>query len=199
MTDADRLAREQQAASDVGTWVEILSTNPGDYYADSIEVEKETGALRFHTGGYVVVLPSIRAVTEQSRTIAAERDKACQCVCHKFPGHGRLQDALDALKWHQTQLAAEREEHKAGVTRAVLNYTARGYRAGENTDAKHWRERAEQAEVQLTAERQARAALERIAVGLTELDWCIGYELTEANSIALDNLRDRAFKLRGKP
>ena len=46
---------------------------------------------------------------------------------------------------------------------------------------------------QLATERQARAALERIAVGLTELDWCIGYELTEADSRTLDNLRDQAF------
>lgn len=37
---------------------------------------------------------------------ARPADTGCQCVCHVYPEHGRLQDALDALKWHQEQLAA---------------------------------------------------------------------------------------------
>jgi hypothetical protein len=35
--------------------------------------------------------------------------------------------------------------------------------------------------------------LRAIAQGLVSLDWCIGYELTEAQHVELDNLRDRAL------
>lgn len=43
------------------------------------------------------------------------------------------------------------EAKDAEITRAVLLYTAKGYAAGENTDAKHWREAAEAAEAKLAA------------------------------------------------
>jgi hypothetical protein len=32
----------------------------------------------------------------------------CKCVCHEYPEHMNLQDALEALKWHQQKLAAEK-------------------------------------------------------------------------------------------
>ncbi len=44
-----------------------------------------------------------------------------------------------------------KEKMDVAVTRAVLYYTAKGYIAGENTDSKHWRERAEAAEAKLAA------------------------------------------------
>lgn len=41
-----------------------------------------------------------------------QRDAAtrsgCKCVCHEYPDHTKLQDALEALKLHQEQLAAAR-------------------------------------------------------------------------------------------
>lgn len=33
----------------------------------------------------------------------------CKCVCHRFPDHGRLQDALEALEWHQERYAKLRD------------------------------------------------------------------------------------------
>jgi hypothetical protein len=48
-------------------------------------------------------------------------------------------------------LLTEVERLKVEHTRAILHYTVKGYTAGENTDAKHWRERAEKAEAQLAA------------------------------------------------
>jgi hypothetical protein len=47
--------------------------------------------------------------------------------------------------------AAERQQHQAELTRAVLRYTVKGFTAGENTDAKVWRQRAEQAEATVRA------------------------------------------------
>ena len=43
----------------------------------------------------------------------------------------------------------ESEWFQAEITRAILRYTVRGYTAGENADAKHWRTRAEEAEAKL--------------------------------------------------
>jgi hypothetical protein len=44
-------------------------------------------------------------------------------------------------------------------TRDALHYTFKGYQAGENTDAKHWRQRAEAAEAEIERLRsQATAA-----------------------------------------
>jgi hypothetical protein len=37
--------------------------------------------------------------------------------------------------------------------------------------------------------------LERIAEALRELDWCLGYELTESQQIRLDEIRDTAWSL----
>jgi len=48
-------------------------------------------------------------------------------------------------------------------------------------------------------ERAARLLqLEEIAEGLRNLDWCIGYELTEAQHVELDDLRTKAFELLSK-
>jgi hypothetical protein len=35
----------------------------------------------------------------------AGASSSCRCICHSYPKHGDLQDALEALKWHQEQLA----------------------------------------------------------------------------------------------
>ncbi len=40
--------------------------------------------------------------------------------------------------------------------------------------------------------------LEEIAEGLRNLDWCIGYEFTEAQHVEFDDLRTKAFELLSK-
>ncbi len=34
----------------------------------------------------------------------AGASSGCRCVCHAYPKHGDLQDALEALKWHQERV-----------------------------------------------------------------------------------------------
>lgn len=46
----------------------------------------------------------VRTYLEQPEVLSA---KGCQCVCHDYPEHGKLQDALEALKWHQDKLKSE--------------------------------------------------------------------------------------------
>lgn len=41
----------------------------------------------------------------------AGKDAGCRCVCHQYPDHGRLQDALEALRWYQER---ERAAWEAG-------------------------------------------------------------------------------------
>lgn len=36
----------------------------------------------------------------------SDENHGCRCVCHSFPDHGKLQDALEALRWHQEKLAS---------------------------------------------------------------------------------------------
>jgi hypothetical protein len=63
--------------------------------------------------GEVAALKLEVAVVERQRNEIIElRNKAheCQCVCHDFPQHNKLQDALEANRWHidkVVQLEAE--------------------------------------------------------------------------------------------
>lgn len=50
-------------ARDPQTWREVYSTNPGDYYADTISVSDE-GMIRLSAGGKVVGQKSVRAVVD---------------------------------------------------------------------------------------------------------------------------------------
>lgn len=59
-------------------------------------------------------------------------------------------DAVALVKDDISALIAEVERLRVEHTRAILHYTLKGYTAGENTDAKHWRQRAEQAELALS-------------------------------------------------
>jgi hypothetical protein len=56
-----------------------------------------------------------------------------------------LETALAALASQR----ADSEQAKAEHTRAILHFTIKGYDAGENADAKHWRKRAEEAEAEI--------------------------------------------------
>jgi hypothetical protein len=58
---------------------------------------------------------------------------------------GDIYAAYKLLESFVAEIARLRVEH----TRAVLHYTAKGYQAGENADAKHWRQRAEEAEAEI--------------------------------------------------
>ena len=55
---------------------------------------------------------------------------------------GRAEVVRAFLAGYTAALADTAPEH----TRAILHATFRAYQAGENADAKHWRERAEKAE-----------------------------------------------------
>ncbi len=67
---------------------------------------------------------------------------------------------LDALHAEVARLTAERDEAIATKMRAILHSTFKGYMAGENVDAKHWREHAEHAEARVAS---LEAALRHIA------------------------------------
>lgn len=54
--------------------------------------------------------PYVRDVTRLLAEVESLRQqlaqvKGCQCVCHSFPEHGKLQDALEANQFHLKQLA----------------------------------------------------------------------------------------------
>lgn len=36
-------------------------------------------------------------------------NSGCQCICHNYPEHTKLQDTLEALKWHQEELSKAQE------------------------------------------------------------------------------------------
>lgn len=54
----------ENAKHDPTQWREIYSTNPGDYYADTIEVAPDC-ALRISSEGRVSCRPSIRALLDE--------------------------------------------------------------------------------------------------------------------------------------
>lgn len=43
----------------------------------------------------------------------------CQCMCHQYPEHGKLQDALEALKWHQEEIAKIKLDRDALLERGA--------------------------------------------------------------------------------
>lgn len=45
---------------DTARWDVIYSTRPDDYYADTIRVDRQSGAVELHGGGQVVRMSSIR-------------------------------------------------------------------------------------------------------------------------------------------
>lgn len=55
---------------------------------------------------------------EKSKREKAEADlialsppiPGCSCVCHSYPEHGKLQDALEALRWYQDQMIKLKKE-----------------------------------------------------------------------------------------
>lgn len=71
----------------------------------------------------------------------------------------RVEQLSDHLEVAEQQIVTLREEHTRAILRANLHSTLKGYTAGENADAKAWRERAEAAE--------ATIARIRIQLGLT--------------------------------
>jgi hypothetical protein len=48
--------------------------------------------------------PTRSAAGEAVREAPPPSLEGCRCVCHDYPEHGKLQDALEALKWHQAEL-----------------------------------------------------------------------------------------------
>jgi hypothetical protein len=63
----------------------------------------------------------------------------------------KLLDRAEAAETALTACQQERDTAIAEKTRALIRGTVKGFAAGENADAKHWRKRAEQAEAALTA------------------------------------------------
>jgi hypothetical protein len=58
----------------------------------------------------------MRPIGEERATPAGN---GCQCICHSYPDHMRLQDALEALKWNQEHFAErERAAEAAMVEKA---------------------------------------------------------------------------------
>jgi hypothetical protein len=77
------------------------------------------------------------------------------------------------------KLERESADLKVEHTRAVLRYTAKGYAAGENTDAKHWRERAEAAEADVATKNAALAEIADdpvVSHGITLARRALGWE-----------------------
>lgn len=73
-----------------------------------------------------------------------------------------LLDRIVVLEERLSAAERERDEAIADKIRAILRATAKGYTAGENTDGRHWRQRAEQAEALLHAlQEQIRETAER--------------------------------------
>ncbi len=87
---------------------------------------------------------------EAQQELDLEVFKALAADCH------RIGTSRDGVPWSKVgddvqTLIAEIERLRVEHTRAILHYTVKGYTAGKNTDAKHWRERAEKAEAALHA------------------------------------------------
>jgi hypothetical protein len=61
------------------------------------------------------------------------------------------QVARDGIMPSATWFAETAQTLRAECARMVLRYTLKGYTAGENTDAKRWRKRAEDAEAKLAS------------------------------------------------
>lgn len=55
---------EHDAKHDPTQWREVWSSNPGDYYADRLEVSPD-GALKISAAGRVSCVPSVRALIEK--------------------------------------------------------------------------------------------------------------------------------------
>lgn len=72
----------------------------------------------------------------------------------------RLTADLSALKGKLETAEQERDAAIADKTRALLRGTVKGFSAGENADAKHWRKRAEAAEAEVAALKGAQAQKE---------------------------------------
>lgn len=91
------------------------------------------------------------------RTLGAKRD--APCGVHTKP------QWTCAFCLHNVLERVEAEH-----IRAILHFTMKGYTAGENTDAKHWRKRAEEAEAELGRLRApSRATPEEEAVCVHDL------------------------------
>lgn len=69
----------------------------------------------------------------------AGKESACRCVCHNYPEHGRLQDALEALKWYQEKQTADlRRAWEAGFELCLGYGDNHAYFDGEQKE-RQWR------------------------------------------------------------
>lgn len=89
---------------------------------------------------------------------------------------------------------AEIERLQAEHTRAVLHYTFKGYMAGENVDARHWRERAENAEAEIE---RLRAQLQQFYGLFSDYeDPCQSFDQAEAIWNAMKAREEGLYKQR---
>ncbi len=58
---------------------------------------------------------ALRHIEEIAR-LRAERVEGCQCVCHEFPEHSALQDALEANQWHAAEVMRLRVDLQTNAT-----------------------------------------------------------------------------------
>ena len=65
----------------------------------------------------------------------SENREGCQCVCHQYPEHGKLQDALEALRWHQERLKASGEPPLINAVDPVDGTGTEGPRATEDSSS----------------------------------------------------------------
>ena len=86
------------------------------------------------------------AIPRYSFTIVVSKDGGKDCRLDEDPD-GEWMKAVD-VEQDRAALLAEIQRLEAETTRALLRGTVKGYAAGESTDGRHWRQRAEAAEAE---------------------------------------------------
>jgi hypothetical protein len=160
----DITTREQQDR--ITTWATAASSAPppqaGLTCEQALRAILEIGKRDMSNPKYDGYFDAARAALPRSDGPQASRSSASTeapddilaRVANYFEHGGFFNpELMDPQKVKQLlmDLADEIRRLRVEHTRAILHYTAKGYAAGENTNAKHWRERAEKAEAALAS------------------------------------------------